>query len=146
MGGVPGMVNVASKTAKYNKYMMRFQKWGCRNRPFYHIVVDKISHPNRKQIDYLEQVGTYDAMTNSHNEKLIALNLEKIQTYIAGGVQISRPVAQLLGLAGLLPQHPDTYVTAWRNRQAMNDPEQRRDNVVLRTKSDESDDVSAQSQ
>ena len=87
--GVPGLINVANKTAKYNRYVMRLQKWGCKNRPFYHIVVDKMSHPNRKQIDYLEQVGTYDAMTNAHNEKLIALNLEKIQTYIAGGVQVT---------------------------------------------------------
>ena len=45
--------------------------------------------PNRRQIGYVEQVGTYDMMTNSNNEKLIALNLERIQTYIAGGVQVS---------------------------------------------------------
>ena len=35
---------------------------------------------------------------------------------MAGGVQLSRTVAQLLGLAGLTPQHPDSYITAWRNR------------------------------
>ena len=52
-------------------------------------------------------------------------------------LQISRPVAQLLGLAGLLPQHPDTYVTAWRNRQAITDPDIRRDNVVLKETSDD---------
>ena len=46
-------------------------------------------------------------------------------------LQITRPVAQLLGLAGLLPQHPDTYVTAWRNRRAMAQEADRRDNVVL---------------
>ena len=98
---------------------MRFQQWGCKNRPFYHIVVDKVkpsyifdnifhgtpkymqlsslinvyffqeTAPNRRQIGYVEQVGTYDMMTNSNNEKLIALNLERIQTYIAGGVQVS---------------------------------------------------------
>ena len=56
-------------------------------------------------------------------------------------------MAQLLGLAGLLPQHPDTYVTAWRNRQAMADPEQRRDNVVLRTKNEsDGDSVTTESQ
>ena len=47
------------------------------------------SVPNRRQIGYVEQVGTYDMMTNSNNEKLISLNLERIQTYIAGGVQVS---------------------------------------------------------
>merc|ERR1719336_104838 len=129
--GVGGAVQLA-KNGRFSHLIVRFQQWGCSNRPFYHIVVDKISHPNRKQIDYIEQVGTYDPMTNAHNEKLVALNLERIQSYIAGGVQISRPVAQLLGISGLLPQHPDTYITAWRNRQAISNPDMRRDNVVLR--------------
>ena len=52
-------------------------------------------------------------------------------------LQITRPVAQLLGLAGLLPQHPDTYVTAWRNRRAMAQEADRRDNVVLGSKGEE---------
>ena len=76
--------------SKYGHLIMRFQQWGCNNRPFYHIVVDKISHPNRRQIDPIEQVGTYDPMTNAHNEKLVSLNLERIQSYIAGGVTLSR--------------------------------------------------------
>ncbi len=46
--------------------------------------------------------------------------------------QLTRPVAQLLGVAGLTPQHPDTYITAWRNRQALRDEEQRRTNAVIR--------------
>ena len=46
--------------------------------------------------------------------------------------QLSRPVAQLLGLAGLTPQHPDTYITAWRNRQALADEEMRRTNALIR--------------
>ena len=87
--GVPGYVNIASKASKYSRLVIRLQQWGCSNRPFYHVVVDKVSHPNRKQIDYIEQVGTYDPMVNAHNEKLCALNLERIQSYIAGGVQVT---------------------------------------------------------
>ena len=83
---VPGVVTLS----KHSRLIMRFQQWGCNNRPFYHIVVDKISHPNRRQIDPIEQVGTYDPMTNAHNEKLVSLNLERIQSYIAGGVTLSR--------------------------------------------------------
>ena len=86
---VPGVVSF-SKAAKHSRLIMRFQQWGCNNRPFYHIVVDKMSHPNRRQIDPIEQVGTYDPMTNAHNEKLVSLNLERIQSYIAGGVTLSR--------------------------------------------------------
>ena len=129
--GVGGAVQLAKK-GRFSHLIVRFQQWGCSNRPFYHIVVDKISHPSRRQIDPIEQVGTYDPSSNSHNEKLVALNLERIQVYLAGGVQLSRPVAQLMGLAGLTPQHPDTYVQAWRNREALTNEDVRRNNVVLR--------------
>ena len=87
--GVPGYVATGSMASKYAKLVMRFQHWGCNNRPFYHIVVDKQSVPNRRQIGYIEQVGTYDPMPNASNEKLISLNLERIHTYIAGGVHVS---------------------------------------------------------
>ena len=105
--GFPGKIKNVKSVSKYGHLIMRFQQWGCKNRPFYHIVVDKVKHhwclslryhqqpffqesvPNRRQIGYVEQVGTYDMMTNSNNEKLISLNLERIQTYIAGGVQVS---------------------------------------------------------
>ena len=72
---------------------------------------------------------------------------------MAGGVQLSRTVAQLLGLAGLTPQHPDSYITAWRNRclpsllygghhrvlcrQALADPALRRGNLVLEEEEEE---------
>lgn len=35
---------------------------------------------------------------------------------MAKGVQITTPIADLLGLAGYLPIHPRTYMRAWRNR------------------------------
>ena len=43
--GVPSYVNIASKAAKYNNLVIRMQQWGCNNRPFYHVVVDKVCHP-----------------------------------------------------------------------------------------------------
>lgn len=54
---------------------------------------------------------------NEHNEKLVALNFERIRWWLGRGALMSRPVEQLLGLSGLLPIHPTTYMTAWRNRQ-----------------------------
>ena len=110
---------------------MKLTQRGCANRPFFHVVVIKSTYPNSRHIPPLEQVGTYDPLPNNHNEKLVALNLERIQHYLAHGVHLSKPVAQLLGLSGLTPQHPDTYVQAWRNREALRSPEMRRDNVVL---------------
>ena len=56
--GVPSYVNIASKAAKYDNLVIRMQQWKCKDRPFYHFVVDKVCHPKRIQIDYKEQVGT----------------------------------------------------------------------------------------
>lgn len=66
----------------------------------------------------IEQLGTFDPLENSHNEKLISLNLERIMYWMGKGAHLSKPINQLFGLAGLLPIHPNTYMTAWRNRQA----------------------------
>lgn len=67
----------------------------------------------------IEQLGSYDPHANEHNEKLCALNLERISFWIGRGALISKPVEELLGLSGLLPIHPRTYMTAWRNRKAL---------------------------
>lgn len=66
----------------------------------------------------IEQVGTFDPMTNIHNEKLVSVNFERIQHWIALGAHLSKPVAELLGLCGFYPIHPRSYMTAWRNRLA----------------------------
>jgi len=120
------------QVANYARYCLRLSRWGCNNRPFYHIVVAKKSFPNRHYIDPVEQLGTYDPLPNTHNEKLCSLNLERLQHYIAGGATVEEPVAQLLGLAGLLPNHPSTYSIAWKNRQALDDESKRRKNVIMK--------------
>ncbi len=118
---------------RYGRLCIRLAQWGCANRPFYHIVVAKRSFPNRRYIEPMEQVGSYDPMANAYSEKLCALNLERIQHYLAGGIHVEPEVGQLLGLAGLLPVHPATYQAAWRNRRALDDEEIRRKNVLLRS-------------
>lgn len=65
----------------------------------------------------IEQLGSYDPYPNEHNEKLVALNMERLRFWVGRGALISQPVGQLLGLSGLLPLHPTTYMTAWRNRR-----------------------------
>nr|CAG4642219.1 EOG090X0KAD [Eurycercus lamellatus] len=93
---------------------IRLNRKGCVNRPFYHIVVQR--NIDTQDGDVIEQVGSYDPMPNSQNEKLVALNFERIQHWISKGAEISGPVAQLLGLSGFLPIHPTTVIQAWRNR------------------------------
>jgi len=56
-------------------------------------------------------------MPNIYNEKLVSFNFERIQYWLTKGAQVSKPVADLLGLAGFLPVHPRTYMRAWRNRK-----------------------------
>ncbi|KAK8374649.1 hypothetical protein O3P69_011921 [Scylla paramamosain] len=66
----------------------------------------------------IEQLGTYDPMVNVHGEKLVALNTERINHWIGQGAGISTSCAVLLGLSGLLPIHPRSYMTAWRSRRS----------------------------
>lgn len=56
-------------------------------------------------------------MPNKYEEKLIALNFERIQYWLGQNVTVSKPVAILLGLCGFFPIHPRTYMKAWRNRR-----------------------------
>lgn len=100
---------------RYGK-SIRFARYGCANRPFFHIVVMDTKRYELKPP--IEQVGSYDPIPNIHNEKLVAFNFERISYWIGKGAQLSTPVAELLGLAGFLPVHPRSYMTAWRNRKA----------------------------
>lgn len=96
--------------------VIRFAYHGCANRPFYHIVVMRKKTPRQGHV--IEQLGTYDPMANVHGEKLVALNTERINHWIGQGASISSSCAILLGLSGLLPIHPKSYMTAWRNRRS----------------------------
>ncbi|KAG0721866.1 putative 28S ribosomal protein S16, mitochondrial [Chionoecetes opilio] len=103
---------VRSRAAK----IIRFAYHGCANRPFYHIVVMRRRSPRNGHV--IEQLGSYDPMENAHGEKLAALNTERITYWIGQGAHLSNNCATLLGLSGLLPIHPTSYMKAWRNRRA----------------------------
>ncbi|XP_015173784.1 PREDICTED: probable 28S ribosomal protein S16, mitochondrial [Polistes dominula] len=106
--------------SKYNK-SIRFARYGCANRPFYHIVV--MDTKAAEHMPPIEQLGTYDPIPNKYNEKLVSFNFERIQYWLGQRVAVSKPVAELLGLAGFFPIHPRTYMTAWRNRKARENSE-----------------------
>jgi small subunit ribosomal protein S16 len=57
-------------------------------------------------------------MPNEQNEKLVALKLDRIRYWLGVGAQPTNPVAKLLGLAGVLPVHPRSYLEAARSREA----------------------------
>nr|CAG4648413.1 EOG090X0KAD [Moina brachiata]SVE93396.1 EOG090X0KAD [Moina brachiata] len=96
--------------------VIRLCRKGCTNRPFYHIVVQKRTDTQDGPV--IEQVGSFDPIPNSSNEKLVAVNLARIRHWLGEGAGVSDPVAQLLGLSGFLPNHPRTLIQAWRNRSS----------------------------
>lgn len=55
-------------------------------------------------------------MPNKFNQIMVSLNYERIRHWIGCGANISKPAAELLGIAGFLPIYPKTYMNAWRNR------------------------------
>uniref|UniRef100_A0A023EG50 Small ribosomal subunit protein bS16m n=1 Tax=Aedes albopictus TaxID=7160 RepID=A0A023EG50_AEDAL len=108
----------ASGTGKFwahSAKIIRFARHGCTNRPFYHIVVMERRKGQHQPV--IEQIGTYDPIPNEYNEKLVSFNFERVRHWLGSGAHLSTPVAELLGIAGLLPVHPRTYMSAWRSRQ-----------------------------
>ncbi|KAK3594351.1 hypothetical protein CHS0354_019261 [Potamilus streckersoni] len=100
---------------KSTRFMIRLARWGCTNRPFYHIVV----LPNRKPRNMRphDQLGSIDPMTNLYGEVLVSINFDRLKYWLNRGAHISKPVEHMLGLAGFLPVHPTSYLQAMRNRK-----------------------------
>ncbi len=73
---------------------IRLQRQGAKKAPFYHIVVAD----SRKARDgkIIEQIGTYDPMTNPAT---IVLNQEKVAQWIKNGAQPTDTVKALIAKA-----------------------------------------------
>ena len=75
---------------------IRLALHGCANRPFYHIVVIQTQRARNSRA--IEQLGSFDPMPNKHNEKLVALNFDRLKFWMAHGAELTLPVGKLLGL------------------------------------------------
>lgn len=82
---------------------IRLALGGCTNRPFYRIVAAHNKCPRDGR--FVEQLGSYDPLPNSHGEKLVALNLDRIRHWIGCGAHLSKPVEKLLGNLALAIAH-----------------------------------------
>ncbi|KFD46846.1 hypothetical protein M514_12292, partial [Trichuris suis] len=98
-----------------SKLALTLARIGCRNRPFYLIVVSNIRR-RRWLGDIVEQVGSFDPLPNKFNEKLVAIDFDRVRYWLAQDIHISKAVLELLGLSGLLPVHPATFLRARRNK------------------------------
>lgn len=82
-----------------NRLAIRFALHGCSNRPFFHLVVLK-QHKARDSRP-IEVLGSYDPMPNKNNEKLVAVNFERLQYWMGKGARPNKTAAQVLGEYGL---------------------------------------------
>lgn len=70
---------------------IRLQRFGKKKAPFYHIVVADSKSPRDGKI--IEQLGTYDPMTNPET---IVLNKEKVAEWIKNGAKPTDTVKLLI--------------------------------------------------
>ena len=70
---------------------IRLQREGKKKAPFYHIVVADSKSPRDGKI--IEQIGTYDPMTNPSK---VVLNKEKLEQWIINGAQPTDTVKALI--------------------------------------------------
>lgn len=87
--------------------VIRLARIGCRNNPFYRMVVTDSRKARRGK--YIEAVGTYNPIANKHGVKEVRLKPERIKYWIGTGAQMSDKSAWLLGKAGILPMPPTRY-------------------------------------
>lgn len=124
---------------------IRLIRMGCVNRPFYQIGV--LPFKRRAGLPPNEVIGSFDPMPNERNEKLLAVDLDRLAYWIGHGAQVSRGLTTMLGesakeniahsvyhhwtkfhflftgLSGFLPIRPGVYVTAIHNRRQRLSPE-----------------------
>ena len=70
---------------------IRLQRFGKKKAPFYHIVVADSKSPRDGKI--IEQLGTYDPMTNPDT---IVLDKEKVEKWIKNGAKPTDTVKSLI--------------------------------------------------
>ena len=73
---------------------IRLQRAGAKKAPFYHIVVADSKSPRDGKI--IEQIGTYDPMTNPAK---IVINEEKLATWTKNGAKPTESVKALIAKA-----------------------------------------------
>ena len=92
---------------------IRFQRAGCRNNPFYRIVVADCRAPRDGK--FIEKVGHYNPIPAKDNTKEIFANTDRVKYWLTCGAQPSRRVAWLFNKVGILPKPPTRLAFSHRN-------------------------------
>ena len=75
---------------------IRLRRMGAKNAPFYRVVVADSRFPRNGR--FIEEVGTYNPMTNPSS---INLDAEKVNKWLANGAQPTESVKSLLKRSGI---------------------------------------------
>ncbi len=79
---------------------IRLARHGAKKRPYYRVVVADSRMPRDGR--YIEEIGAYNPVSNP---KMIKINLEKVDEWIAKGAQPSGTAAKLIEIArGTAPE------------------------------------------
>ena len=73
---------------------IRLARHGAKKRPYYRVVVADSRMPRDGR--YIEEVGRYNPLTNP---KVIDINLEKVDEWVAKGAQPTNAVSHLIDVA-----------------------------------------------
>ena len=81
------------------KYVIGLARYGCTNRPFYYIAAmrGKVIPKEPRGGRVLEQIGSFDPLPNKHNEKMVAINYERLRYWLSLDARLSHTMAELLG-------------------------------------------------
>lgn len=102
-------------------YGLRLHRIGCENRPFYLIgaMPKKVMCGKHPRYRPDEIIGSVDPLPNENGELIVACDMNKLCFYLGKGANISKFLGQFLGLAGVLPMHPQVHINAWRSRMGL---------------------------
>ena len=76
---------------------IRLRRLGSKKNPFYRVVVADSRYPRDGR--FIEEIGTYDPLTNPSTIKIDA---EKANKWLADGAQPTDTVKQLLKVSGIV--------------------------------------------
>ena len=89
---------MSTRTARLKEFSLavkiRLARHGAKKRPYYRVVVADGRMPRDGR--YIEEVGRYNPLTNP---KVIDINLEKVDEWVAKGAQPTNAVSHLIDIA-----------------------------------------------
>lgn len=81
------------------RFAIGLARYGCANRPFFILAAMHGKVVPKRPIEerMIEQIGSFDPLPNKHNEKMAAINYERVRYWLSKNATVSHRAAELLG-------------------------------------------------